>query len=418
MSDDVLSPQTLVQRPLGRRFFALLHALAGACRLRKRNEIRSLRTLMDDVPDLLLRMDADGTIRLASASAMDLLGVTAQACVGKRLADFVHADRLAALQRAEEEALAAMQTVVCLQLRRADGSWAWAETRLRSVPAAGRFPAGFVASCRDLSLQKDVEQSLIEARDQALAANTAKSRFLAGMSHELRTPLNAILGFSEVMAREMYGPHGVAKYREYSQLIHESGEHLLELINGVLDISKIEAGKLEIREEAFALDQAVEASVRFVKMVAEREGVTVASVIDPAAQTIYADKRAVRQILINLLSNAVKFTPKGGTVRIVAWRVDLGIEIAVSDTGIGIAPEDLARLGKPFEQAANFSSRGREGTGLGLALVKALVGLHKGCVALESTPGVGTTVRVRLPHAFAGGGDKKTATILPLRGVA
>jgi cell cycle sensor histidine kinase DivJ len=238
------------------------------------------------------------------------------------------------------------------------------------------------------------------------------------MSHELRTPLNAIIGFSEMMTREMFGTIG-PRYQEYSRLIHESGSHLLELINSVLDMSKIEAGKFEVNEELFDLEETALSAVRFLRIPAERAGVALKLAIAPGARLVFADKRAVKQILVNLLSNGVKYTPPGGEVRVTA-RTGRGVEIVVSDTGTGISKRDLERLGKPFEQVENAETRGKEGTGLGLALVKSLALMHGGEAVLESALGEGTTVIIRLPHAAvdAKGERVSDAKILPFRAVS
>ena len=231
-----------------------------------------------------------------------------------------------------------------------------------------------------------------------MSASRAKSAFLANMSHELRTPLNAIIGFSELMTREIFGGLGNARYQEYSQLIHDSGGHLLELINGVLDMSKIEAGKFELYEEISIWTKWPYLRVRFVKLAAERGGVAlVAYRSRRRLRHIFADKRAVKQILVNLLSNGVKFTPRGGEVALDARVTDEGVEIMVRDTGTGIAQSDLGKLGKPFEQAEGAAMRAKEGTGLGLALVKSLAAMHGGEVVLESALGVGTTVMCACP---------------------
>ncbi|HEY1638714.1 MAG TPA: HAMP domain-containing sensor histidine kinase, partial [Rhizomicrobium sp.] len=218
--------------------------------------------------------------------------------------------------------------------------------------------------------------------------------------HELRTPLNAILGFSEVMTHEMFGPLGGPRYREYAALIHESGGHLLELINGVLDMSKIEAGKFEIAEELFNLPEVVTQALRFVKLQADRKGLVLKTDLAADCASIFGDKRAIKQMLVNLLSNAVKFTTRGGEVRLTAAHDGSGgMLISVRDTGVGIAPEDLERLGRPFEQIEGAFVKKQEGTGLGLALVKALSAMHGGQTLIESRLGHGTTVRLRLPHA-------------------
>ena len=201
------------------------------------------------------------------------------------------------------------------------------------------------------------------------------------------------------MTREIFGPVGSPRYQEYSRLIQESGNHLLELINSVLDMSKIEAGKFELSEELVQLSDIAQSAVRFVSFQAERGGVRLATQISPEAALIFADQRAVKQMLVNLLSNGVKFTPRGGEVRIVARRLEAGVVIEVKDTGTGISAADLQKLGRPFEQVEGVETRSKEGTGLGLALVKSLAVLHGGAMVLESALGEGTLVRLTLPHA-------------------
>jgi cell cycle sensor histidine kinase DivJ len=211
----------------------------------------------------------------------------------------------------------------------------------------------------------------------------------------------------------MFGPVGSPKYLEYSKLIHESGGHLLDLINGILDMSKIEAGKFELFEEVFDLNEIAGQAVRFVKLQAERSGVVLKLSVAPGAHKIFADKRAVKQVLINLLTNGVKFTPRGGDVRVIAARDQHGIELAVSDSGVGISARDLERLGRPFEQVESEQVRSKEGTGLGLALVKAFAAMHGGEAVIESVLGEGTTVRVLLPFAAI---DEKGERVAPKEG--
>jgi cell cycle sensor histidine kinase DivJ len=302
-----------------------------------------------------------------------------------------------------------------VRFRRRDNSYVWVEIRCR--PADGAAPADIVAVTRDISERKAQEGALIEARDAAEGASRAKSAFLANMSHELRTPLNAIIGFSEVMTQEIFGPVGSPRYHEYAKLIHESGGHLLELINSVLDMSKIEAGKFDLHEELFDLKEAVSSALRFVGQAAERSGVALKMSVAPGAENIFADKRAIKQMLINLVNNGVKFTPRGGEVRVVAMVGSAGLTIAVADTGTGIAKKDLEKLGRPFEQVEGPQTRSKEGTGLGLALVRSLAAMHGGDMTLESALGVGTTVVVRLPYAAVNsdGNRLQGASILPFR---
>jgi two-component system cell cycle sensor histidine kinase PleC len=240
---------------------------------------------------------------------------------------------------------------------------------------------------------------------RAEGANRAKSEFLANMSHELRTPLNAINGFSEIMLGEMYGPLGDPRYRDYARDILSSGQHLLALINDILDMSKIEAGKMNLRFDPLSLDEVTEDAVRLVQNRADTAGLDL-RIEFPELPEIEADYRAVKQVLLNLLSNAIKFTPRGGRITI---RADLRqdprgerIRVTVHDTGIGISAEDLERLARPFEQAEHQHAKTQQGTGLGLALSKALVEMHDGLLDLRSAPGQGTAASFSLPVRQSG----------------
>ncbi|HYC69324.1 sensor histidine kinase [Brevundimonas sp.] len=235
------------------------------------------------------------------------------------------------------------------------------------------------------------------AMTRAEAANQAKSEFLANMSHELRTPLNAINGFSEIMAGEMFGALGDPRYKGYAADILRSGQHLLSLINDILDMAKIEAGKLTLHYEEVSLKEIVEDAARLIRGRVEEAGLKL--LVDaPDLPTIEADHRGLKQVVLNLLSNAVKFTPEGGDIVVALSREDDDrVRVAVTDTGIGIAAEDLGRLARPFEQVEGQHSKTNQGTGLGLALTKSLIELHGGSLTLESEPGRGTTVSFDLP---------------------
>ena len=249
------------------------------------------------------------------------------------------------------------------------------------------------------------EEALV-AKEAAERASRTKSMFLANMSHELRTPLNAVIGFSDVMRREMFGPLGDARYRDYAQMIREAGGHLLDLINDVLDMSKIEAGKFEIQCERFDAREIVGDCVAMMqdRAAAASVALSIEGPSDPLWLT--ADRRAFKQILLNLLSNAVKFTPAGGAVTACLSAVTGGISgpacmLAVCDTGIGIPAEALKRLGNPFVQLRNGADLTHQGTGLGLALVRALTEMHRGAMRIESAQGSGTTVTIEIPLGFS-----------------
>ena len=236
------------------------------------------------------------------------------------------------------------------------------------------------------------------AMTRAEAANQAKSEFLANMSHELRTPLNAINGFSEIMAAEMFGPLGDAKYRGYAADIHRSGQHLLSLINDILDMAKIEAGKMRLHYEAVSLKEVCDDAVRLMRGKVEDAGLTLTVEAPADLAEIEADHRGCKQVMLNLLSNAIKFTPEGGSITVrLAPLGDQRVRVAVTDTGIGIAADDLARLARPFEQVEGQRSKTTQGTGLGLALTKSLIEMHGGTLHMESRPGEGTTVSFDLP---------------------
>ena len=258
---------------------------------------------------------------------------------------------------------------------------------------------GTVTVLTDISEIKRREQELIVARDMAGEASRSKSRFLANMSHELRTPLNAILGFSETMKEETLGPVGNPVYRDYAGDIFTSGHHLLSIINDILDLSQIEAGKMALKEIRFVPAEVAAAALDLVRNRAAKGGIQLRSEIAPDLPELLADQRMVTQILSNLLSNAVKFTPAGGTVTLSAQRSgsDGGLVFTVSDTGIGIAQDDLARIMQPFEQVEIDWARHYEGSGLGLPIVSALANLHGGAFSLFSEPGKGTVAAVAFP---------------------
>jgi two-component system, cell cycle sensor histidine kinase PleC len=243
------------------------------------------------------------------------------------------------------------------------------------------------------------EEALL-AKEVAERASSAKSAFLANMSHELRTPLNAVLGFSELIKGEFFGPIGDNRYREYAGLIHGAGNHLLELITDILDMSKIEAGKLELHRERVGTGAIVRECAELLEERAASAGVELVTDLFSAPHTVDADKRALKQILLNLISNAIKFTPAGGNITVSVRREGEFGAFSVTDTGIGIAASDLQRIGNPFVQLGN-NDGSQPGTGLGLALVRALAEMHGGVFRIESVEGQGTTATVTIPVTAA-----------------
>ncbi|MFL5297996.1 MAG: sensor histidine kinase [Phenylobacterium sp.] len=346
----------------------------------------SLREALDHQPQLLLSIYPGG--RILEAFGEPPVGVSLHGLADRNLADLVAAgDRgqvEGTLARAASEGSADTAFVP------AHDPQGWCVLTVRRMSRVR-----LVAAVRDARAQRARETELEAARELAEQQNAGKSRFLANMSHELRTPLNAIMGFSDIMRQRLFGPMA-DRYAEYAELIHESGSHLLELINDVLDMSKIEAERFELAREDFDAREAIAGVLRLMRGQADRAGISLRGHLSSEALEADADRRAVKQIAFNLISNALKFTPKGGSVTVTAQAHGETLEIIVADTGVGISREDLQRLGRPFEQAGGAEQR-QAGSGLGLSLVRAFARLHGGEMTIESTVGEGTTVTVRMP---------------------
>ena len=342
-----------------------------------------LTGLLEASPTLVLRLDREGVVREYYGGPPDLLRLT---LVGRPF------EQLAGDRRTARAALA-----IAAQSGQASVGFAppMAPDRFLAVELRALGDDSVMAVVRDASRERAYEAFLEHARTEAENTAHAKARFLANMSHELRTPLNAIIGFSDIMRSTMFGPLA-ERYAEYAALIHESGGHLLDLINDVLDMSKIEAERFELNLEAFDAREAVSSALRLTRVQADTAGVQLRGVLPAEPIPVNADRRALKQIALNLVSNALKFTPAGGEVNVVARAVDAQLEVIVADTGVGIAPADLDRLGRPFEQAGEADQRVK-GTGLGLSLVRAFAELHGGSLTIKSALGEGTAVTVRLP---------------------
>ena len=307
-----------------------------------------------------------------------------------------HPDDRALLAEHMRRRIAGEETVSDVEFRllSRSGDVVWVHARTPLVDWNGQ--RALLSWLSDITRRKGVEAELIESQRAAESANRIKTEFLANMSHELRTPLNAIIGFSEVIKDELFGP-GRNKYTEYAGDIHGSGRHLLDLINDILDLSKLESGKLELREEDVAPEAVIRDCLNLVRAQAEKGQIAFAVDVEPGLPKLTCDERSLKQVLLNLMSNAVKFTPAGGTVTAGARRCGLGMAVWVRDTGIGMKEADIQGALMAFRQIDSKIARKHRGTGLGLSISKSLVELHGGTLEVKSAPGQGTTMTAIFP---------------------
>ena len=347
-------------------------------------------------PNLIVTLDATGQIDGVFGDAFPFFLPT-ERLIQDGLSVIAEPSERAALDDALAAAIDHGHAAAVFRLAATDQVWVAIELRRLS-------PTRLIGVLRDASAEHVREAALEQARAEAEALNVGKSRFLANMSHELRTPLNAIMGFSDIMRQRIFGDLP-PRYAEYADLIHDAGGHLLDLINDVLDMSKIQAARYELSLERLDAREPVQAALRLMRLQADDAGVQLRGVLPGEPLDIDADRRALKQIVLNLVSNALKFTPKGGLVTVSLHCQAGAAELSVADTGLGIAAEDLKRLGQPFQQAGDSVQQGR-GTGLGLSLVRAFAELHGGEMVIESRLGEGTAVTVRLPTPDQGALDE------------
>jgi len=356
-----------------------------------------LEHVFAQVPDALMLVDAEGHIVGSNAALSALTGLAPEELLGRKGGEFlkVHGNER---ETEPNPCPFGFPRPGPAMLHRNDGALVPVEM-VGSPIRAGEGPAiGAFALVRDRRGTVAAERALAAARDAAEQASRTKSEFLAQVSHELRTPLNAILGFAEILSLELYGPLGDGRYRGYARDIHSSGTHLLAVINDLLDLSRVEAGRLTLNESAFSVDTVVAESVRLVSELAARERVSLSVELEGGDERLVADERLVKQMLLNLLSNAVRFTPAGGTIAVSVNLDDNGeLLLSVVDNGVGIAEEDLGRLGTLYEQASRQWRLRSDGTGIGLYLVESLMKAHGGTMRIASQLGAGTTVSLHFP---------------------
>ena len=425
---DVIAPQRAMMMAFGVASATLYSAgLAFGAESLSRTSVALLsreeeryRLLALNMSDVISRHRRNGAVQFISPAVESLLGTPIGQLLGHGLFDRVHvADRPAYLTALSEAARRGEAASVEFRLKR-DGTrgavdFIWVEMRCRPLEqsATDTGEGEVVAVMRDITDRKMQEQALDLARSAAEAADAGKTRFLATVSHELRTPLNAIIGFSEMIAKEDALMLDAARRKEYAQLINDSGQHLLDVVNGILDMSKMETGNFDIAPESFAPRTAVISCCNLLALKARENGIDLIASVPQDLPPLNADPRAFKQIVLNLVSNAIKFTERSGKVTVAAQVEGARLVLRVTDTGVGIGPEDLKLIGAPFFQAGKTYQRRHEGTGLGLSIVKSLVALHSGELKVQSKVGEGTMVTVAMPLVF-----EKPQTLQPASKIA
>lgn len=397
----VLSAMTILLWSLGTIYAARLLRRQLALDRRLASSERRFRDFAEVASDWYWEMDARNTVTYISERFGEMIGRAAHTVLDHDGAAFVR-DRAVNEEHRQlyVTALAEQREFRGIQVQRFDAQGRaryWSISGKPYRDAQGQF-LGYRGVGSDVTDAVEYERTLQDAKARAESANRAKSEFLANMSHELRTPLNAILGFSDIIGQQMFGPDAVDRYSDYARDIHKSGDHLLEIIDDILDLSKIEAGRAQLADDEVALSKLAGMMVTLLGARFAEAGIEFRVELPDIDPVIRVDERKFSQIFINLLSNALKFTPRGGSVTLAAAARDDGdFALSVCDTGIGIAASDLATVLAPFGQVESAFSRKHHGTGLGLPLAKSIAELHGGTLRLESTPHVGTTATIVLP---------------------
>ena len=364
-----------------------------------------IRLIADSLPVLIVYLDRDRRYRFVNKTHLAWHELSESDVLGRRVDEIVGPDAYALIGPKIDEAFDGRQQIFETEIPYVVAGRKWVQTiYVPHFDDQGEVQ-GVYGLIIDISERKQAEAALLEAKEQAEYADRAKSEFLANMSHELRTPLNAIIGFSELMTHQTFGPLGDTHYEEYSDGIFKSGDHLLSLINDILDISKIEAGRVDLNETELDVERIILDCRRLIEARARETGLSVRTAVDSGLPLLMADERLVKQMLLNLLSNAVKFTERGGEITIAGELAnDRSLRLSVRDTGIGIAGKDIPKAMSTFGQVDGALDRRFEGTGLGLPLVKSLAEMHGGGFEIDSEPGVGTRATVWFPRERAVGG--------------
>ena len=379
-----------------------------------------LDSVIENIPNMIFVKDAkDLRFVRFNAAGEELLGFAREQLIGKNDFDFFPAAEAESFTAADRETLQGRRLLDIPEetiQTHAKGTRILHTRKIPILDAAGE-PAFLLGISEDITEDRQAQEALARAQQEAMRANRAKSEFLANMSHELRTPLNAILGFAELLIDDTTGRYEESVRRRFLGQIHHSGQHLLQLINDILDLSKVEAGQAQVHLGSVDLGTLIDDVRRTVEPLARHKSIELTTDVEPAIPLI-ADAAKVKQMLLNLVSNAIKFTASGGRIDIEARRVEMHVEMAVTDTGIGIAHDELSRLFTEFHQVDSGPGRQQEGTGLGLVLTKRFAELHGGSVSVDSVVGRGSTFTIRLPLEAEGGTTHAPSELIPLHSEA